>query len=80
MNLAQEMRKIATEYHEVIDGDFLTSVGESIKSSASSGKFELDVDVTNVNMSTLNKLMSTLREHGFKVELDVLQSCATISW
>lgn len=64
----------------MIDGDFLTSVGESIKSSASSGKFELDVDVTNINMSTLNKLMSTLSDNGFKVELDVLQKCATVSW
>ena len=80
MNLAQKMHKIATEYHEVIDGDFLSNIDSLIKISAERGQFDLEVDVTIINHSTLNKLMSTLRENGFKVELDVLQSRATISW
>lgn len=80
MNLAQKMHQIATEYHEVIDADFLSNIDSLIKISAERGQFDLEVDVTIINHSTLNKLMSTLRENGFKVEVDISQLRATISW
>lgn len=80
MITAQKMRKIATEYHDIIDDDFLSNIDCLIKTSAERGYFNLEVDVMSINNSTLNKLMKELREHGFKIELDVLQSCATISW
>lgn len=78
MNLAQEMHQIAIEYHEVIDEDFLTSVSNSIRSSAEKGLFSLKVDVKSVNSATRNKLVSTLRNNGFKVYL--LKAVITISW
>ncbi|QYC51741.1 hypothetical protein vBPmiSPMCJR_011 [Proteus phage vB_PmiS_PM-CJR] len=80
MSLAQEMRKIAVEYHEIIDEHFLNRANDSIKTSAENGKFILELDVIDINRSTINKLMSTLRENGFKVELDVLQDSVTIQW
>lgn len=78
MNLAQEMRKIATEYHEVIDDGFLTSVSKSIKNSAREGLFSLKVDVRSINSATRSKLVTGLRENGFKV--DNLRCVITISW
>ena len=66
MNLAQEMHQIAIEYHEVIDEDFLTSESNSIRSSAEKGLFSLEVDVSSINDSTRNKLMTELKNNGFK--------------
>lgn len=80
MLLAQEMRKIALQYHEVIDNDFLISVSESIQNEAGNGKFSLDLDVSQANTSTLNKLLTTLRGNGFKLTLNPLQTCVTIEW
>lgn len=80
MITAKDMRKVATEYHEVIDEDFLSNMDSLIKISAERGQFVLEVDITNINASTFNKFKSCLRENGFKVEVDILQSRATISW
>ncbi len=80
MNLAQKMHQIATEYHEVIDADFLSNIDSLIKISAERGQFDLEVDVTNINASTFNKFKSCLKENGFKVEVDISQLRATISW
>lgn len=80
MLLAQEMRKIALQYHEVIDNDFLISVSKSIQNEAGNGKFSLELDVSQTNTSTLNKLLTTLRENGFKLGLNPLQTCVTIEW
>lgn len=78
MNLAQEMHKIATEYHEVIDEQFLTKVSNLIKSSAETGSFSLEVDVNSVNNATRNKLVSTLRNNGFLA--DTFNGIVDIHW
>lgn len=80
MITAKEMCKIATEYHDIIDDDFISNTYESIKNNAAMGGFYLEFNIMEVNNSTRNKLVSTLRNNGFKVELDILQSCATVSW
>lgn len=79
MNLAQEMRKIATEYHDVIDEHFLTKVSNSIKNSAREGLFSLEVDVNSVNIATRNKLMMELKNNGFKFNVGYLNT-VIISW
>lgn len=79
MNLAQEMHQIAIEYHEVIDEDFLTSVSNLIRSSAEKGLFSLEVDVSSINNSTRNKLMTELKNNGFKFNVGYLDT-VIISW
>lgn len=78
MITAKDMRKVAMGHNQYIE--LVSHVERLIKTNASSGFFNLIIDISNISVVARNKLICELEGSGFTVTNEPLTNNLLIWW